>query len=84
MSQRHDGLVLAGLDVVVDEGDKCCVTTGNNIQSYNHTYCIYPNEIIFLQLTAFFPLYTFPYNRSTNQNMKNFIISNGFYVTIPA
>ena len=29
MSERHDGLVFAGLDVVVDEGDKCCVTSGN-------------------------------------------------------
>ena len=34
MSERHDGLVLAGLDVVVDEGDECCVTTGNIICTY--------------------------------------------------
>ena len=28
MGESHDGLVFAGLDVVVDEGDKCRVTSG--------------------------------------------------------
>ena len=31
MGECHDGLVLPGLDVVVDEGDKCCVITGKII-----------------------------------------------------
>ena len=34
MGECHDGLVLPGLDVVVDEGDKCCVVSGN---SFNFT-----------------------------------------------
>ena len=29
MGESHDGLVFAGLDVVVDECDKCRVTSGN-------------------------------------------------------
>ena len=39
MSERHDGLVLSGLDVVVDEGDKGCVTAENITHTF--TYMLY-------------------------------------------
>ena len=41
MSERHDGLVLSGLDVVVDEGDKGCVTAENITHTF--TYRESPN-----------------------------------------